>query len=221
MWWMKQLSMELADAVLALKNSLYLYIYLLVWYFSVTLTNAWDDHPIRDHNYKLWLIVSEVSVHGQQDTLLLGLCTSWQKCVMKQSCSLYGREVKTQWKNISGIPLSPSREHPKDLKAPARHHLLKGLSPPNSTKLGTKPLMNGPFGNIQDPNYSCWLVLICIGNFWEPLLFIQPSSNPPFHVWSELPFHVWSNPPFHVSHRAQNYNLPLFKFSFRAEKAGS
>jgi hypothetical protein len=59
------------------------------------------------------------------------------------------RERKRPWS-----PNTLRRHFPKDLKPPTRLHLLKFPLPPNSAKLGTKPLTHGPLGYLSDPNYS-------------------------------------------------------------------
>jgi hypothetical protein len=64
--------------------------------------NTWEK-PFKKRKDLFWLLVSEVTVHGQLAPLLLGLQggrTSWQKDVIEQNCSislcLGSEEVETE-----------------------------------------------------------------------------------------------------------------------------
>jgi hypothetical protein len=64
-------------------------------------------------------------------------------------------EVKKKERGRGWSPTIPFQGMPPMARRPpTRFHLLKIPLPPNSAKLGAKPLTHGLLGDIQDPNNS-------------------------------------------------------------------
>jgi hypothetical protein len=70
---------------------------------------------------------------------------------------------------------------PMTLRFPTGPHFLKVLPSSNSAKPGTKPLTQGPVGNILDPNSStCFLLSRFLMTLLAPILyenFYSPQRN--------------------------------------------
>lgn len=86
-------------------------------------------------------------------TWLLGLwwggTTSWQKNVSERNHVPHAWEANERKKEGRGPHCSLKGTHLVTWRPPTRSHLLKALSPPNSTKPGIKALTCGSLRNIQ------------------------------------------------------------------------
>jgi hypothetical protein len=117
--------------------------------FSVAIINTWANQLQREKDLFL-ITVLEVSMHYQLAPVVLGPVavdngesTRGSKIIHFMVARNQKRERKGGW--------GPSRVCPQ---WPGQLHLLKFPTFPNSSKLGTKSLTQGPLENIPDPNYS-------------------------------------------------------------------
>jgi hypothetical protein len=101
-----------------------------------------EINQLKKRKGLFWITVLEVPVHGQLASLLFGLghCSpSWQEHMAEEAHSCQGQE----WKRGIRVSLSPSSCAPGTRSPPTGPHLLNVLLPPNSVKLGSKPLTHG------------------------------------------------------------------------------
>jgi hypothetical protein len=118
-------------------------------------TGTWFS-PLSGRTFRL------LKGHHGQLALLFWACgeVASQKVLakpVKPNHSSHGLEARERRKGVASH--MPFQGHdPQNLKITPYAPLLKGSLPPNSTKLGTKPLTHRSLGDMPNPNYSTWQV---------------------------------------------------------------
>lgn len=115
----------------------------------VTVTNNWDNKLMKRKGL-FWFPGWEASVHDQAHCF--GYVIANQEGEMCRSKAIYFM-VGSKRQEETGVPQFLSRPHLL-LKFPTSPYLLKFPLPHNSVKLGTHPLIQGPWRDILNSTYS-------------------------------------------------------------------